>query len=155
MVEFLKSYNKRYLSQDDFESIGKFLIVYAEYIEPFYGLFNWEEAVFKDYCKNNGIVAKGKKNKERQHNHFWFTAKKPKGRENQDYAHHFLRHIRNSFAHGNFHGKYLGKGHNRFKYYQLRDVDVDKGSSMSGVIRAEYLWEMIRILIATKLDGRP
>jgi len=110
MEDFLKEYDKRNLSQGDYESIGKFLIVYSEHIEPYYSSFRWDDITFKNYCESNKIVAKGNKNKGQQHNHFWFTAKTPKNQSTQDYAHHFLRHIRNAFAHGNFYGEYIGKG---------------------------------------------
>lgn len=61
-----------------------------------------------------------------------------------DTAHHFLRHIRNTYAHCNINIVYEGRKHNKF--YILKDYEMNEKLSMSGKIRSDLLWKMIHLL---------
>ena len=81
------------------------LELYGQYLYRFkgikYGTLDWNNPSFIEFCKQNNIQPKGTSAKREQRNHFWFSANIPKNQKTNDIAHHFLRHIRNAYAHCN------------------------------------------------------
>lgn len=136
----------QWLCKNDLEEFARFLYVYQKDIFPYCGKFNWEDDEFKHFCKSNGITPKGKSNKKVQYNHFWFNASKSKKGSN-DYAVHFFRHIRNAFAHCNIVCQKEGRKHHKF--YIISDYNGNS-KTMSGKIRSDLFWEMIKLLYKTK-----
>lgn len=136
-----------WMTKQDRADFARFCYVYSKYIEPLFGQFDWDDNAFVHFCKANNIQPKGNKKGGKRENHFWFNASKPEGSKNNDFAHHFLRHIRNSFAHGLIEISYRGKS--RHKFYHLTDYERHGEQSMNGYIRSDFLWEMIWILFQT------
>lgn len=151
MQSFLKDFELSIgLTQDDYADFGKFVAIYNSAVEDYSGHFNWTSEKFVFFCKSNGITQKGTKQKRVQENHFWFDAQKTQKMELNDFAHHFLRHIRNSFSHGNI---VVYREKKNRKYYEIKDYKInDSGLSqtMSGRIRSDLLWGMIEILLGEK-----
>ncbi len=133
-----------WLTRQDREDFSRFVKVYCMYIESHFGEFLWQDEQFAHFCKQNKIQPKGAKSKAKQRNHFWFYASKPNGKPENDFAHHFMRHIRNAFAHGLIDVKYEGR--RRQKFYVLKDFEIHGEQSMSGIIRSDFLWKMIWLL---------
>lgn len=138
--------NCQWLCKSDMEEFARFLFVYKNDISPFWGKFNWASEDFKYFCKENNITAKGRSDKKVQYNHFWFYASKPEYTDN-DYAAHFFRHIRNAFAHCNIECCKEGRKHQKF--YIINDYNGDV-KTMSGKIRSDLFWKMIKLLYNTK-----
>lgn len=130
-----------WLPKRDLELFGQFLY---QFKNTKYGTLNWSKDSFVSFCKKNKIQQKGTSAKRSQYNHFWFSTLIPKGEKINDTAHHFLRHIRNAYAHCNINIEYEGR--NRNKFYILKDYEMNKELSMSGKIRSDLLWEMINLL---------
>lgn len=131
-----------WLPKCDLESFGQYLYRFKG-IQ--YGTLDWQAPSFVEFCKQNKIQHKGTSSKKKQQDHFWFSTKAPKGKKVNDIAHHFLRHIRNAYAHCNIH--IVREGRARHKYYVLEDYDENHSKSMSGKIRSDFLWRMIDLLI--------
>ena len=91
---------------------------------------------------------KGNKKGTKKANHFWFNAVKPEKATTNDFAHHFMRHIRNAFAHGLIEVSYQGR--QRQKYYLIKDFERHGEQSMSGYIRSDLFWQMIWYLYQTR-----
>ena len=138
---------KPWLPKCDLEDFGLFLY---EYNNAEYGTLNWGKPSFVDFCKRNNIQQKGTKKKIKQLNHFWFSANTPKGQKINDIAHHFLRHIRNAYAHCNVQVVQEGRHHHR--YYKLKDYEINGTQSMSGKIRKDFLWEMVNELLSSSVS---
>lgn len=136
-----KKTENSWLPKCDLELFGQFLF---QFNNTKYGTLNWSKDSFVSFCKKNKIQQKGTSAKRSQYNHFWFSTFIPKGEEINDTAHHFLRHIRNAYAHCNIKIKYEGRKHNKF--YSLEDFDMNGTQSMSGKIRSDLLWKMIDLL---------
>lgn len=139
------------LPATDRKDFASYLYVYKLHIGKCFGEFNWNDAEFVHFCKVNKIQKKGNKLKKEQDNHFWFASGKPQGDDCNDIAFHFLRHIRNAFAHGNIISKQQGKRNK--KYYLIEDWEKkndDEVQTMSGVIRSDLLWSMLWLLFQTK-----
>ena len=151
LKDFLNDADCKDLTDIDFNNFGRFIYLYEQHIVKNFGMFNWNDENFNQFCKNNKIQQKGNKTILKQHNHFWFSANKTKDKHSNDVAHHFLRHIRNAYAHGNI--KVVKEGKTKSKYYLIQDFDVKKNKSseqtMQGKIRDVLLWEMINILYNT------
>lgn len=133
-----------WMTRQDRDDFARFCYVYSKSIEPMFGHFDWDNKLFVHFCKTNNIQPKGNRKGGKKPNHFWFNASKPDGVKTNDFAHHFLRHIRNAFAHGLIEISYRGR--NRHKYYHLKDFERHGEQSMNGSIRSDLLWEMIWIL---------
>lgn len=141
------------LTNQDRNDFARYLYIYAKVIMPYFGSFDWDNNDFGQFCKQNKIKPKGNKNAQKQRNHFWFNASKPTEQKINDFAHHFLRHIRNAFTHGLIELKHEGK--QRSKFYLLKDFDQNGQQSMQGYIRSDLLWQMIWLLYQTrKQNGR-
>lgn len=132
-----------WLPKCDLENFGQYLFLFEKIR---YGTLDWQKPSFVEFCKRNKIQSKGTSAKKKQLNHFWFSTYKPKGENVNDTAYHFLRHIRNAFAHCNINVVIEGKKHH--KYYELEDYDMNKSKSMSGKIRSDFMWAMIDILLS-------
>lgn len=132
-----------WLPKCDLENFGQYLFLFKKIR---YGTLDWQKSSFVEFCKRNKIQSKGTSAKKKQLNHFWFSTYKPKGENVNDTAYHFLRHIRNAFAHCNINVVIEGKKHH--KYYELEDYDINKSKSMSGKIRSDFMWAMIDILLS-------
>lgn len=137
-----------WLTKQDRDDFARYCYIYSKHIEPKFGHFDWQNEIFVHFCKTNNIQQKGNRKTGRKENHFWFNAAKPEGHKINDFAHHFLRHIRNAFAHGLIEISYIGR--HRRKYYQLKDFERHGEQSMNGYIRSDLLWEMIWLLFQTK-----
>lgn len=136
-----------WMSKQDRDDFARFCYIYNHQIEKKFGEFDWDDPGFVYFCSVNKIQRKGNKNGGKKENHFWFNASKPDGVEVNDFAHHFMRHIRNAFAHGLIEISY--KGRRRQKYYILKDYERHGEQSMLGFIRSDFLWEMIWLLFKT------
>lgn len=137
-----------WMTKQDRDDFARYCFVYSKHIEQMFGCFNWDNEDFNHFCHINKIVKKGNKKGEKKENHFWFNASKPEGAEENDFAHHFLRHIRNAFAHGLIEILYRGRHHQ--KYYLIKDYERYGEQSMNGFIRSDFLWEMIWLLFQTR-----
>ena len=65
-----------------------------------FGHFDWDNDTFVHFLNTNKLQKKRNKKGTKKANHFWFNAVKPEKTTTNDFAHHFMRHIRNAFAHG-------------------------------------------------------
>ena len=63
---------------------------------------------------------------------------------NNDYAHNFLRHVRNAIAHGNF-KKVRGKK----PFYIIEDYNKNGVQTMFGKIHTDIFWEYLNIVLHT------
>lgn len=133
-----------WLPKCDLEDFGQYLFRFKEIR---YGTLDWQKPSFVEFCKRNKIQPKGTSAKKKQLNHFWFSTNIPKGESVNDIAYHFLRHIRNAFAHCNINVVIEGKKHH--KYYVLEDYEINKSKSMSGKIRSDLMWNMINTLLSS------
>lgn len=140
--------NSRWMSSKDRDDFARYCYIYSKHIEPYYGCFDWENVSFVHFCNMNKIRKKGKKCNTCKMNHIWFDAKKPKNKDVNDVAHHFMRHVRNAFAHGQIEVSF--KGHARRKYYLFKDFD-NKGQTMGAFIRSDLLWSMLWLLFQTRI----
>ena len=138
--------NLDWLKESDLSNFAKYAYMYSKDISLSWGCFDWNDGSFKHFCKDYKIEPKGNKAKKIQKNHFWFSANKPNGQIVNDFAVHFMRHIRNSFAHGNI--TYLKQDKRMF--YAIKDFDENGQQTMSGNIRSDLLWEMLNLLYKTK-----
>lgn len=136
-----------WLTKQDRDDFARYVYIYSKAIEPYFGQFDWNNETFKYYCKTNKVQQKGTKTGKKKENHFWFNANKPDKVSVNDFAHHFLRHIRNAFAHGNIEISYKDK---KRKYYLIKDYDHNGEPSMGGNIRSDLLWEMIWLLFQSR-----
>lgn len=137
-----------WMTKQDRDDLARYSYVYSKHIESMFGQFDWDNEEFIYFCKINNIQKKGNKIGGKNKNHFWFNASKPKGAQTNDFAHHFLRHIRNAFAHGLIEVSYKGK--DKRKFYTLKDFEPHGVQSMGGYIRSDLLWQMIWLLYQTR-----
>ncbi len=137
-----------WMTKQDRDDFARYCFIYSRYIEPMFGHFNWENKLFINFCTSNKIQRKGNKTGGKKENHFWFNASKPEGAKTNDFAHHFLRHIRNAFAHGLIEVSYRGR--RKQKFYLMKDFERHGEQSMNGCIRSDLLWEMIWLLFHTR-----
>ncbi len=132
-----KTQNKNNLSKEDVNSFYNYLCLYETEIKQQYGQYNFEHSDFINFCSKNKIERKNRKSK--LDNKFYFeTFQRDKI---NDKAHHLLRHIRNSVAHG----LVQKKGKN----FILRDFNRNNKETMYGCIRVDLFWNFIKELIAT------
>ena len=145
----LNNVNCKGLTQSDLVEFGKFMFLYKQNIGDNFGRFNWYDENFKQLCKTHKIQPKGTSTIKEQHNHFWFSANKTV--MGNDIAHHFLRHIRNAFAHGNI--TIIKEGKNKSKYFLIQDFEIKKDrtivQTMQGKIRYDLLGVIINVLYGT------
>jgi hypothetical protein len=133
-----KTQNKNNLSKEDVNSFYNYLCLYETEIKQQYGQYNFEHSDFINFCSKNKIERKNRKSK--LDNKFYFeTFQRDKI---NDKAHHLLRHIRNSVAHG----LVQKKGKN----FILRDFNRNNNETMYGCIRVDLFWNFIKELIATR-----
>lgn len=147
--DFLSKVDCTGLIQADIIDFGRYIYLYKQCIGPYYGHFDWDNEDFKQLCKINKIQPKGNKIIREQHNHFWFSSNKKDNKN--DVAHHFLRHIRNAFAHGNI--RIIKDGKSKSKYFEIKDFDIKHDGNieqtMQGKIRCDLLWVMVNVLFGT------
>lgn len=133
-----KTQNKNNLSKEDVNSFYNYLCLYETEIKQQYGQYNFEHSDFINFCSKNKIERKNRKSK--LDNKFYFeTFQRDKI---NDKAHHLLRHIRNSVAHG----LVQKKGKN----FILRDFNRNNNETMYGCIRVDLFWNFIEKLLLTK-----
>ncbi len=140
--------DSEWMTKQDRDDFARYSYIYSKHIESMFGHFDWDNEEFIHFCKVNKIQKKGNKTGGKNENHFWFNASKPNGSKINDFAHHFLRHIRNAFAHGLIEVSYNGK--NRHKFYTLKDFEHHGEQSMGGHIRSDLLWKMMWLLYQTQ-----
>lgn len=135
-----KTSNENNLSKDDINRLYNYICRYERDIKHSYGKFDFNNADFQNFCKDNQIAPKN----GRSHlpNRFAFNAEKPKRSLVNDMAHHLLRHIRNAIAHG------LVKKKGRILYW--KDYNTNMKETMDGHIREDLFWSFLEKLILTK-----
>ena len=79
----------------------RFIYIFENEVYPNYGTFDFNSPKINNFCQEYRIKKKDKRNSKSSDNYFWFDSIKIQGALNNDYAHNFLRHVRNAFAHGN------------------------------------------------------
>lgn len=131
-----KSINK--LSQSNILSLYEHLFLYVKQYEKNYGNFNWNDDSISTFCKNNHIVKKGCRNQKYDNDFFWFETH-TKEKKGNDIAFHFLRHIRNAFAHAN-----INKIRRKNKSYLIID-DYNKNGkqTMHGEIKEDLFFQFL------------
>lgn len=137
-----------WLTKPDRDDFARFCYIYAKNIEPEFGHFDWNSDDFVQYCKQNKIQRKGTSHARKTENHIWFNATKPASVNCNDFAHHFMRHIRNAFAHGLIEISRVGRRHSKF--FILKDFDKNGDQTMGGYIRSDLLWGMLWLLYQTR-----
>lgn len=132
--------NLRKLSQKDISELYDFLLFFEKTAIMNYGKFNWEWIRTHKYISSNDIQIKCT-TKNHKANYFRFCTDKINGIN--DYAYHFMRHIRNAFAHGN-----IGKcGANTFIINDFKKKkDGTFETTMTAKIDAKYFWQIIDII---------
>lgn len=148
-VGCLNKVDSRGLTHPELVSFGQFIYLFKQSIGENFGRFDWEDRNFKHLCEAHKIQPKGTRLIKEQHNHFWFSANKTE--KGNDIAHHFLRHIRNAFAHGNI--SIIKDGKSKIRDYDIQDFDIRNDGTvtqtMQGKIRHDLLWMMITTLYGT------
>ena len=134
------------MPEKDLINFSVFLIFFEKEIKENYGNYaqKWNNATFNTFCTSNEIDKKVRTNQKRKNNYFIFEAQKG-GKSINDYTHHFFRHIRNAFAHGNVNKKIEGR--KRHAYYVIKDYNYNKKPTMDGKIRVDLFWQMIDLLL--------
>ena len=137
-----ESINK--LSQNNILFLYEYLFQYTNLYEKSYGNFNWNDDTISTYCKHNHIEKKGRKGKKYDNDFFWFETQSIKGKGN-DIAFHFLRHIRNAFAHAN-----IRKERRKNKsYFIIDDYNKKNKQTMHGEIKENLFFQLLEIIINT------
>ena len=148
-IERIYKINSKGLAHPDLVEFGQYIYLFKQSIGENYGRFDWDDINFKNLCKKHKIQPKGTRLIKEKHNHFWFSANKTN--KGNDIAHHFLRHIRNAFAHGNI--TIIKDGKSKTKYFLIQDFDIKNDGTvtqtMQGRIRYDLLWMMITTLYGT------
>lgn len=134
-----RALNNNNLSKGDIVSFYSFVCLYEQEIKHCFGQFNIDSPAVVTFCQTNDI-AFGKRPKRIYR--FVFEAYKPKGKPDNDKAHHLLRHIRNSFCHS-----LISK---QGKCFVIKDFNRAGNLSMDAIIREDLLWSLIDLLIKTK-----
>lgn len=132
------------LSEKDMINAYRFIYVFENEVYPNYGTFDFNSPVINNFCQEYRIKKKDKRNSKPSDNYFWFDSTKIQGALNNDYAHNFLRHVRNTFAHGNF-KKVRGKK----SYYIIEDYNKNNVQTMFGKINADLFWKYLSIVLNT------
>ena len=130
---------KSKLNKDEKVHCLDFLFLYEQEIKQRYGHYNFDDQKLEQFCAEKKVLKKGKRNCK-EHYYFCFDTKKikisNKGKVN-DVAHHLLRHIRNSIAHGNI------------KNLKLYDYNSAHNQTMQAHLPIDFLWDYIDILLNT------
>ena len=130
----------RKLSQKDIDKLYDYLLFFEKIAIPNYGNFNWDWIKSNSYITDNDIQIKCE-HKNHKTNYFRFKTHKVNGIN--DYGYHFIRHIRNAFAHGNIQ---KGKTNTFFITDYRKRKDGTLELSMSATIKAEYFWTILNIV---------
>ena len=112
------------LSEKDMINAYRFIYIFENEVYPNYGTFDFNSPEINNFCQEHRIKKKDKRNSKPSDNYFWFDSIKIQGALNNDYAHNFLRHVRNAIAHGNF-KKVRGKK----PFYIIEDYNKNTYSS--------------------------
>ena len=127
------------LSQDDICKFYEFVCQYELEVKYHFGDYNFDANVLRQFCINNNIVFGKRKASPYR---FVFEANKPKDKQQNDKAHHLLRHIRNAFCHGLV--------RKEGKLFILTDRNKNGNESMNAKIWVDLFWSLIDILLKTK-----
>ena len=130
------------LSEDDIRKAYRFIYLFEKEVHSKYGTFDFGNESIELFCQEHRIKKKEKRNTKSTDNYFWFDTVKTKGAIKNDFAHNFLRHIRNAMAHGNF-----SKGRSKKAFYTLEDYNKNKGRTMYGRISADLFWKYLNIVL--------
>lgn len=130
----------RKLSHSDIEKLYDFLLFFEKVAVPNYGNFNWNWVKSNTYITDNDIQIKCEY-KNHKTNYFRFKTYQIKGIN--DYAYHFMRHVRNAFAHGNIQ---KGKVNTFFINDYKKKKDGTLELTMSATIQANYFWTILCIV---------
>ncbi len=128
------------LNQEEKVKCYEFILQYESEIKHNYGNYNWDSPVINNYCNRLTINKKTKRGEQKSHYYFWFDTNK-KGNIN-DFAHHFLRHIRNAMAHGNI--------KKEKKMIKVSDYNTNQKETMKGQLPASHFFEFLNTVVSTK-----
>ncbi|WP_303330921.1 hypothetical protein [Bacteroides acidifaciens] len=129
------------LSEKDMINAYRFIYIFENEVYPNYGTFD-----FNSFCQEHRIKKKDKRSSRPSDNYFWFDSIKIQGALNNDFAHNFLRHVRNAIAHGNF-KKVRGKK----PFYIIEDYNKNSVQTMFGKIHTDIFWEYLSIVLHTSI----
>lgn len=132
------------LSEKDMINAYRFIYIFENEVYPNYGTFDFNSPRINNFCQEHRIKKKDKRNSKPSDNYFWFDSIKIQGALNNDYAHNFLRHVRNAIAHGNF-KKVRGKK----PFYIIEDYNKNSVQTMFGKIHTDIFWEYLNIVLHT------
>lgn len=135
--------SKNNLTQKEIARFYDYLCDFESRIKKDYGRFDFEDQNFQRFCKTNNITPKCKKSKNQKDNSFWFFTQQDKKTKINDSAHHLLRHIRNSFAHG-----LIKKAGKDFVFNDYNSTITRQ--TMGGRMRTDLFWSFLEALISTK-----
>lgn len=137
------------LSPIDISNLYSFLCFYEQEIKKYPGSFDItkktidkfinKQDIYLDTC-NKKKLAKAKKHKY----YFLYDQQKNSKASKNDKAHHLLRHIRNSIAHGRVKISIKDK-----KTYEMTDFNGYR-NTMYGLISLPVLYQLITILFKSK-----
>lgn len=130
------------LSEDDIKKAYRFIYIFEKEVCSKYGSFDFNSQDINEYCQRHRINKKVTRTTKPTDNYFWFDTKKIKGAKNSDFAHNFLRHIRNAMAHGNF-----KKLRSRKAYYTFEDYNKNNIQTMYGKISADSFWKYLNVIL--------
>lgn len=116
-----------------------FLYEYETIIKGQYSSYHWDNQELLSFCSRNGIGLKVRSNTKKVSNYFWFETFTDSGTGVNDIAHHWMRHIRNSIAHGN-----VQKMKGLRPYYVFDDYKkAGTKHTAHGVIQCDLFWKML------------
>lgn len=138
-----ESINK--LSKDNIQVLYRYLFFYTKEYENCYGRFDWNDATVTNFCQKHCIISKGRRNQIYNSGFFWFNTFTPKGKNVNDVALHFLRHIRNAVTHANIRKERRKKN----SYIIVDDYDKYGRQTMHGEIKENLFFQFLEIVINT------
>lgn len=130
------------LSEEDIKRAYRFIYIFEKEVSNKFGTFDFENEAIKQFCREHRISKKANRDTKLTDNYFWFDTMKPKDVRNNDFAHNFLRHIRNAMSHGN-----LKKEKSRKAFYIMEDFNKNNKKTMYGRINANIFWEYLNIVL--------
>lgn len=143
--------------KDDMPQLYEYLIKYTEQIEKCGGQFDFDDKKVQKFLRQKDIYTeryrKDKLKKIKKHKwYLLFEQNKKSNKSGKDTAHHLLRHIRNAIAHANIEKNIKKNNRKTNQVYTLKDFNSNTGGqTMIGVIESKLLWELIDLLIGTKM----
>lgn len=136
----MADFTENNLSGTDMKKAYQFVRTYEGKVKSQYGTFNFDSQEINGFCQEHDIKKKENRNTRVTDNYFWFETRNAKGVNYS--AHHFLRHIRNAMAHGNF-----KKARGKKTFYTLEDYTEKGKQTMGGKINADIFWKYLNTVL--------